>query len=136
MKRCPVCLVVILLIIGSSLCFGERMTITDGDFANGSFTQHSNPVGGTGEISALDTGGNPGRCRTITTYMPTSPYTSTCGRAGNDEFVWAPATQGAIAEVAMNMDTKITGSQQDVVIVAFQSGQYFAGSPGGAATGS
>lgn len=134
MKRFPVFIGLILFTIATSnLCFGESVTVSDGDFGNWSFTQHSIPVGGTGEISVLDMGGNPDRCLTITTNTPSS--ISACGRAVNDDFLWDPGTQGAISEVTMNIDTKSTGSQQRVVIVAFQSGQYFKGPSPGAVTG-
>ena len=128
MKRFPVFLGVILFIIGStSLCFGDSVTVSDGDFSDWSFDYicFENEYG-TANVDVVNTEGNPVPCLANTTHSGGFPeYTTVYGVAIKNDFVWDPATQGAITAITMNLDYRGTGGRQNVVIIVFQAGQYY-----------
>lgn len=116
-----------------TLCYGESFTVKCGDFSNWSSSLFSKG-GGDASVTPLSTGGNPDHLLEITTYTTGTAY----GVGVNNEFTWDMATRGAISNISLYIDVRSIsgwGQGQNIVIIAFQSGQYFFGPYDGLNTG-
>ena len=106
----------------------EIVTVSDGDFANWTFTSlASNNGSATGTVVG---DGNPGVCVNITTETPDWGDIG-WGIAMNEEFIWNPVERGPISSLRMEIDVKcltITPhftDGQGFHLVAFQDGRMY-----------
>jgi len=117
-----------------SNCFGESVTVSDGDFIDWFFDYKADEDVGSAEV-AVHTDGNPGRSLRVTTHTPSSPRNTAYGVAVKNDFVWNPATQGAITGISMSINYRSTRLQR-VHCIIYQDGQYYQGPrPGPVTTG-